>query len=69
MLLKAKGQLDDAEDVLKETLHEKRAALGERHPSTLISMNNLGKLFEAKGRDDEAEGLYRDVLQARAPFR
>ena len=40
--------------------------LGERHPDTLASINNLALLVKARGRFDEAERLYRTALDAAA---
>ena len=40
----------------------KKEVLGERHPSTLTSMNNLAGLYQAQGRYSEAEPLYVDCL-------
>ena len=38
--------------------------LGDRHPRTIISMNNLGSLLQNQGKLDEAEPLYREDLEA-----
>ena len=43
----------------------RRETLGDRHPNTLISMNNLGRLYEAQGRLDEAAPLYAECLRVR----
>ena len=37
---------------------------GDRHPRTLISINNLGMLLKAQGKLDEAGVLYREALEA-----
>jgi tetratricopeptide (TPR) repeat protein len=37
--------------------------LGEEHPSTLTSMNNLALLYYSQGRYAEAEPLYKETLQ------
>ena len=42
-----------------------RATLGDRHPDTLASMNNLGGLLHAKGDLAAAEPLLRDALEGR----
>ena len=39
--------------------------LGERHPATLNSMNNLAVLLQAQGKLEEAEPLYRAALEGR----
>ena len=36
--------------------------LGDDHPTTLTSVNNMGVLLEAQGRLDEAEPYYRESL-------
>jgi CHAT domain-containing protein len=40
-------------------------ALGEEHPQTLTSVNNLAFLYESQGRYGEAQPLYRRALTAR----
>ena len=42
----------------------KRETLGDRHPSTLNSIGNLGALLQAKGDLAAAEPLYREALEA-----
>ena len=39
--------------------------LGEAHPSTLSSVNNLGSLLRDQGRLDEARPLYEEALLGR----
>ena len=41
----------------------RRETLGERHPSTLTSISNLGMLLKEKGDLDGAEALYREALE------
>ena len=43
-----------------------RETLGERHPDTLFSMSDLGKLLRAKGDFAAAEPLCREALAVRA---
>jgi len=64
-LLKAQGKLDEAEPLLREALRARRETLGDRHPDTLVSINNLGSLLKAQGKLDEAEPLLREALRAR----
>ena len=46
-------------------LEMKRETLGDRHPSTLNSTNNLGWLLYAKGDLAAAEPLLREALEGR----
>jgi tetratricopeptide (TPR) repeat protein len=39
--------------------------LGPEHPDTLMSVSNLGFLYQAQGRYDEAEPLYQRALAGR----
>ncbi len=48
-----------------KTLEIKRRVLGEEHPSTLVSMNNLALVYSRQGRYDEAEPLYLQTLEIR----
>ena len=40
-----------------------KAKLGEDHPETLQSLNNMAVLLQDQGRLAEAEPLYREVLE------
>ena len=40
-----------------------KAKLGEDHPNTLTSLNNLAAILEARGHLAEAEPLYREALE------
>ena len=40
-----------------------KAKLGEDHPETLVSLNNLAFLFKAQGQLAKAEPLYREALK------
>ena len=51
--------------MLREALEGRRETLGNRHPSTLISINDLGVLLKAKGDLAAAEPLYREALKGR----
>ena len=48
-----------------EALEASRATLGDRHPSTLTSISNLGLLLQDQGKLDEAGVLYREALEAK----
>ena len=40
-----------------------KAKLGEDHPDTLLSLNNMALLLQAQGRLAEAEPLFREALE------
>jgi tetratricopeptide (TPR) repeat protein len=45
-----------------QALAIRKARLGEQHPDTATSLNNLAGLYQAQGRYDEAEPLYQQAL-------
>ena len=47
----------------REALEVSRGTLGDRHPSTLSFLNNLGALLQDKGDLAAAEMLYREALE------
>jgi len=58
------GQLDRAIPLLEQTLNAQRAKLGEDHPDTLATRKNLARAYEKAHRDQDAEALYRVVVDA-----
>ena len=40
-----------------------RRVLGDEHPSTFISINNMGSLLKNQGRYDEAEVYYTEAVE------
>ena len=40
-----------------------RRTLGDTHPKTLASINNLGGLLYAQGKLDEAEPVFREAVR------
>ena len=48
-----------------EALEVLRETLGNRHPKTLNSINNLGHLLKDKGDLAAAEPLYREALEVK----
>jgi hypothetical protein len=61
----AEGAYSDAELMLLLALEGVGQALGSEHLVTLMSMNNLGLLYESQGRYDEAQRLYERILFVR----
>ncbi|KAG8796158.1 hypothetical protein FRC12_003749 [Ceratobasidium sp. 428] len=59
------GQWREAEKLWVRVVEARKLALGERHPDTLTSMNNLAMSYQFLGRWDEAETQHRQVLEAR----
>jgi tetratricopeptide (TPR) repeat protein len=49
----------------QQALAIRKARLGEQHPHTAASLNNLARLYEAQGRYDEAEPLCQQALAIR----
>ena len=62
-MMEDKGDLAIAEPLCREALEVSRETLGNRHPDTLISINNLGVLLHTKGDLAAAEPLYREALE------
>jgi serine/threonine protein kinase/Tfp pilus assembly protein PilF len=56
---------DQALPLQQRALQTRRSVLGDSHPSTLLSMNNLGGLMQTMGRFDEAEPLLIGALESR----
>ncbi len=61
-ILTNNGRWAEAESLLREALEHFRV-LGDEHPETLASINNLGDLLQAQGRLAEAEPYVREVLE------
>ena len=57
------GKYGEAEPLYREALELDRQTLGNRHQSTLDSINNLGALLQDKGDLTAAEPLYREALE------
>ena len=60
--LRVQGKYEEAELLVREVLEVLRATLGNRHPDTLGSINNLGLLLKDKGDLAAAEPLLREAL-------
>ena len=64
-LLFQQGKYDDAEALYREAIEGRRRVLGDAHPSTLDSTNNLAVLLKDLGRYAEAEPLCHVVVAGR----
>ena len=59
------SQWEDAERCHRRSLNIRQAELGDRHPNTATSLNNLAGLYDSQGRYAEAEPLYQQALDIR----
>ena len=59
------GRYGEAEPRLKQALEIHRRVLGDDHPATATSFNNLALLYRAQGRYGEAEPLFQKALAIR----
>ncbi|RYP33057.1 hypothetical protein DL768_011108 [Monosporascus sp. mg162] len=59
------GQSKDDEKFLVQATELRREILGEEHPKTLKSLNNLATTYLDQGRWNEAESLVMQVVEAR----
>eukprot|EP00964_Phaeocystis_antarctica_P048556 scaffold28115_cov70-Phaeocystis_antarctica.AAC.1 len=58
------GKLEEARPLYEEALQGERETLGDRHPSTLTSINCMGVLLQEMGKLEEARPLLEEDLQA-----
>ncbi|PNH04770.1 Kinesin light chain [Tetrabaena socialis] len=59
------GRYMEAEPLSRQALKLQMRVLGEEHPDTANSINNLAKCIQAQGRYAEAELMYRQALELR----
>ncbi|MDP7572015.1 MAG: tetratricopeptide repeat protein, partial [Myxococcota bacterium] len=59
------GLYDEALPLYESALALRRKHLGDEHPDTLSSINNLGLLLHAQGKHAEAETLLGEALEGR----
>ena len=57
------GRYDDTYPLQESALATRRRTLGEEHPDTLASINNMGLLLQLQGRLAEAEPYCREALE------
>ena len=60
-----KGEYDRALPLYEECLAKSKRVLGEDHPNTLESLNNLAFIFYSKGEYDRALPLFEECLAKR----
>ena len=61
--LHAQRKHDEAEPLYRELLEVNRETLGNRHPTTLTTIRNLGLLLKHKGDLAAAEPLFREAVE------
>jgi len=59
------GRYKEGVSFAKDAYQYTRKHLGDTHPDTIASLNNLALLYNAQGRYGEAEQLYTKALQIR----
>ena len=68
MILMSLGQMDEAEELLRESLERRKESLGPenlQHPEVAVSMAQLATLLNSRGKMEEALDLSRKSLQIR----
>ncbi|TFG70367.1 MAG: tetratricopeptide repeat protein [Anaerolineales bacterium] len=55
MLYKEQVRYDKAEPLLLEAFEAQRLKLGDKHPYTLESLNNIIELYEARNKPEEVK--------------
>jgi CHAT domain-containing protein/tetratricopeptide (TPR) repeat protein len=61
--LRAKGDFRNAIPLAEHLMATRRRVLGEQHPDTATSVNNLAFLYQSMGDYAKAEPLYRQALE------
>jgi tetratricopeptide (TPR) repeat protein len=57
------GQYVPAELAHRQAWSLRKGLLGQEHPNTLTSMNNLGSVLEGQGKYEEAEAMHQQALK------
>jgi tetratricopeptide (TPR) repeat protein len=64
-LYESQGRYSEAEPLFLQALEICRSQLGNDHPSTATSLNNLALLYKSQGRYSDAEPLFLQALEIR----
>jgi tetratricopeptide (TPR) repeat protein len=62
------GRLEEAVELQAKGLAMCSKKLGQRHPDTLISMNNLASIWKDMGRYEDALGLIHTCFDLRQKY-
>jgi tetratricopeptide (TPR) repeat protein len=65
LCLHSEGRYTEAEGLLKQAMETHKRMLGQEHPDTLSSMNNLALTYRKQGRWKEAEVQFTQVLETK----
>ena len=57
------GRYDESVALAERALETRRRLLGDEHPDTLLSVNNMGSILEYKGDLAKAEAFYREAVE------
>jgi Tfp pilus assembly protein PilF len=57
LYLYLRGDYGEAEAMLRRALEGRATVLGQEHPDTLTSVNNLGLVLSRQGKYEEAEEM------------
>ncbi|KAI1753536.1 P-loop containing nucleoside triphosphate hydrolase protein [Xylaria castorea] len=60
-----RGRVREMEPVIKKAFYFRQKMLGEQHPDTIYSMDQLASTYNIQANYEEAEKLYRQVLHLR----
>ena len=52
-----------AEELFQQTYERKKSLLGELHPSTLLTLNNIGDFYTKQGNFEEAERIFEEYVE------
>ncbi len=61
--LDSDGRWKEAETLVVQVMEFRKKVLGDEHPETLASMNNLAVLYDNQGKYEAAEPLYVETLR------